>query len=140
MASATHRLVNGVEVLLTPAEVAATEADWALSEPGTGALWLAAQAAEVQSQRTVAKSVFAAAAGDPQGMAKAQRAALLLILDRTHNALATKINAILTAIDSAATLAQVKTNIAAIADAPTYTATQLKTALRNLIDAGDADG
>lgn len=41
---ATHKIVNGVEVPLEPAEAAAIEAEWADNAPGTGAKWLAAKA------------------------------------------------------------------------------------------------
>jgi hypothetical protein len=70
--------------------------------------------------------------------AKLLRALLLIVLDE-FNLHAEKINAILTAIDSGSTLAQVKTNIAAIADYPTRTKANLITAMTNKINAGDAD-
>ena len=38
--SATRKIVNGVEVRLSPAEAAAIEAEWAENEPGRGAKWL----------------------------------------------------------------------------------------------------
>lgn len=66
------------------------------------------------------------------------RAVMLVILDEL-NLHATKINAILTAIDNGSTLAQVKTNIAAIADYPARTAGQLRTAVEGKLTAGDAD-
>lgn len=56
------------------------------------------------------------------------RALALLVLDEL-NAHAAKTNAILTAIDNATTLANLKTAVAAIADLPTRTVAQLKTAL-----------
>jgi hypothetical protein len=57
------------------------------------------------------------------------RAAILVIMDE-FNLHSARINAMLTAIDSGNTLAQVKTNIAAIQDIPVRTIAQLKTALR----------
>lgn len=66
------------------------------------------------------------------------RALMLVLLDEL-NLHAAKINAILTAIDSGGTLAQVKNNIAAIADYPTRTPTQVRTAMNNKLTAGDAD-
>jgi hypothetical protein len=57
------------------------------------------------------------------------RAAILVIMDE-FNLHSARINAMLTAIDSGSTLAQVKTNIAAIQDIPVRTIAQLKTALR----------
>ena len=62
------------------------------------------------------------------------RAFILTVLDEL-NAHATKINAILTAIDNGSTLANVKTNIAAIADYPARTASQLKNTLRSKLGA-----
>lgn len=57
------------------------------------------------------------------------RASLLVILDEI-NLHATRITAILDAIDGAANLAGVKTAVGAIPDVPTRTIGQLKTALR----------
>jgi len=57
-----------------------------------------------------------------------QRAFMLVMLDEL-NSHAALMNSILTAIDSAANLAALKTAIAAIADHPTRTAAQLKTAV-----------
>lgn len=62
------------------------------------------------------------------------RAFMLTVLDEL-NAHATKINAILTAIDNGATLAAVKTNIAAVADYPARTAAQLRAVLRSKLGA-----
>lgn len=56
------------------------------------------------------------------------RALALLVLDE-FNAHATKMNALLTAIDNAASLGALKTAVALIADHPTRTVAQLKTAL-----------
>lgn len=66
------------------------------------------------------------------------RAFMLLVLDEL-NAHTTKTNAILTAIDNASSLAQLKTAVAAITDLPTRTAQQLRTAIETKINAGDAD-
>lgn len=66
------------------------------------------------------------------------RAFMLLVLDEL-NAHTAKTNAILTAIDGAASLAGLKTAVAAITDLPTRTANQLRTAIENKVDAGDAD-
>lgn len=135
---ATHKMVNGVDVPYTAAEAAVIEAEWEANAPGTGAAWQADQSAALQQLRTAAKNVVAASDGDPQALAKAVRALALIILDQTHNALAAKVNAILAALD-AGTYAQARTAAQGIADAPTYTAAQLKTAIRNRIDSGDAD-
>jgi len=56
------------------------------------------------------------------------RAFMLLVLDEL-NAHAAKTNAILTGVENATTLANVKTAVAAIADYPTRTEQQLRTAI-----------
>lgn len=66
------------------------------------------------------------------------RAVIGIVLDE-FNLHAAKINAILTAIDNGTTLAQVKTNIAAIADHPTRTQQQLITAIENKLNSGTVD-
>ena len=58
------------------------------------------------------------------------RAVVLMTLDE-FNAHSAKINALLTAIDNASSLAGLKTAVAAINDLPTRTAAQVKTAIRN---------
>jgi len=58
------------------------------------------------------------------------RAFALVVLDEI-NLHATRITAILNAVDNASSFATLKTAIAAIADVPTRTIDQLKTALRN---------
>lgn len=58
------------------------------------------------------------------------RAVVLMVLDEL-NAHSAKINALLTAIDNASSLANLKTAVAAISDLPTRTAAQVKTAIRN---------
>lgn len=69
---------------------------------------------------------------------KLLRAFILLMLDELNGHAAT-INSLLTAIDNAASLAQLKVAVALIADYPTRTAQQLRTAITNRITAGDAD-
>lgn len=135
---ALTKIVNGVEVACSPAEEAAITAEWNDNAPGTGPKWQADQTAIRDALRVAAESVFADSSGDVAGYAKAMRALALLLLDEL-NAHAAKMNAILTAIDSGSTLAQVKSNIAAIADYPARTAVQVKTAIRNKITVGDAD-
>jgi hypothetical protein len=83
----------------------------------------AVDAAALVAQR----DAVAATIDEVEGFA---RAFALACLDE-FNAHATKINAILTAIDNGGTLAAVKTNILAIADYPQRTVANLKTALRN---------
>lgn len=129
------KIVNGEHIEMSPEEAAAIEAEWedeappANGNPG-GAKWQAREEAKLQALLAAARAVFN---GDEQAMARAMVAFAEIVLERTHNMLATKVNAILNAIDNGNTLAQVKTAVAAIADAPTYTAAELKQAIRNQI-------
>lgn len=66
--------------------------------------------------------------------------AIILVAQDQFNATNTKINAILTAIDNAATLANLKTAVAAIQDMPITVPAQIKTAVMNKINSGGADG
>ena len=91
-------------------------------------------AAKALKYRIAAKLSLAATKAE----AAVDRALLLIVLDE-FNLHSAKTNAILTAIDNAATLAALKTAVAAIADLPTRTVGQLRTAIQNKIDAGDAD-
>ena len=89
---------------------------------------------ELQQRRVEAKAALAEAKAESATL----RALLLIVLDE-FNLHSAKTNAILTAIDNAATLAALKTAVAAITDLPTRTAAQLRTAIQNKIDAGDVD-
>jgi hypothetical protein len=66
------------------------------------------------------------------------KAVLFAIEDET-NLHATRFNTLLTAIDNATTLANLKTAVLAINDLPIRTRTQIKTAVENKLDAGLAD-
>ncbi len=61
------------------------------------------------------------------------RAFALVVLDE-FNAVASKLNEILDAIDAANNLSQVKSNVAVILDQPVRTVAQLKAAVRNKAD------
>jgi len=98
-------ITGDVVTLMTPAQRAAVDA---------ALLSAARDAAAAQLQRT--EDVL--------------RAFMLAVLEEL-NLHADKFNSILTAIDNGATLAQVKTGIAAIADYPTRTEAQLRTSVRN---------
>lgn len=75
----------------------------------------------------------------PQDLpAKRSRALMLLLLDEL-NLHALKINAILDAVDGAASLAALKTAVALIPDYPARTKQQLLTALTSIINAGGVD-
>jgi hypothetical protein len=84
------------------------------------------------------RAVLSALVNAAQREAALTRAAVLVILDE-FNAHALKTNAILNAVDGAATLAALKTAVAAIADYPQRTKAQLLTAMQNKIQAGDTD-
>lgn len=71
-----------------------------------------------------------AAAAVLDGVENITRAFMLLVLDE-FNAHSAKMNALLTAIDGAATLAALKTTVGTIADLPTRTAQQLRDAIKN---------
>jgi hypothetical protein len=90
-----------------------------------------------QLQALYAKAKALLTADDP--ISKKEKAFVLVCLDE-FNAHATKINAILTAIDGAGTFAAMKTAIGAINDYPQRTAAQIKTSISNKIDAGEANG
>lgn len=83
----------------------------------------AVDAAELNARRDAQANVF-------DGTENYERAFALMLLDEI-NALSTKINAILDAIDGANNLGAVKTAIAAISDRPIRTITDMKTGLRN---------
>lgn len=126
--AATHKVVNGVKVPLSPAEAVAIEAEWAANPPPT---------AQQQLERLLAQANAAPDHLEDRGMMVLRALVIELVADR--NMLAGKVNAILDAADGAASLAQFKTATAAIANAPTYTASQVRTALANRVTAGEAD-
>ena len=120
--------VNGVEVPLTPEEAAAIQAEWDANPPPT--------AQQLLERR---RDEAAAALDRLEERQSLLLRALVLTLTDELNSHAAKLNALLTAIDSGATLAQVKANVAAIADYPTRTAGQVRAALKAKLAAGDAD-
>lgn len=88
----------------------------------------AGEQATVTAARLAAARDTAAAALDQ--VENVTRAFMLMVLDE-FNAHSAKMNALLTAIDGAASLAALKTAVAAIADLPTRTAQQLRDGIRN---------
>lgn len=66
------------------------------------------------------------------------RAMILTMLDEM-NLHANRVNALLTAIDNASTLATLKTAVALINDIPQRTGLQLRNAIISKLDAGDGD-
>lgn len=100
---------------------------WTITGDVVSLMDAAARAVVDAAQLEATRDATAAELDQAEG---ALRAFMLAVLDE-FNAHATKINAILTAIDNGGTLAAVKTNIAAIADYPSRTIAQLKTVLRS---------
>lgn len=136
--AATHKIVNGVEVPLSQAEIDAFEQEWADNAPGTGAKWQADQAATLKNLREQAKAVYAETQGDLEVYAKAMRALALVALDEI-NILRQWLTSFKAEVAAAANLADLKTRIAGLPNTHDRTAAQLKTAIRNQIDAGNAD-
>ena len=101
-----------------------------MSQSERDAVDVAEAAALLAAVRAVAKAGYDSAVSD---LTKALKAVALVTQDEL-NLHALKINAILDAIDAGSTLAQVKTNVAAIADYPQRTPAQLKTAVDNKVD------
>jgi hypothetical protein len=92
-------------------------------------------AARLTRQRNAAKDALAS---NEQQSNALIRAVVLLMLDE-FNAHSAKTNAILDAIDGATSLANLKTAVSAIANLPIRTNQQLRIAIENKLDAGDAD-
>lgn len=88
-----------------------------------------------QAERDAVDAAELAAARDAianrlDGVEDIARAAILIIMDE-FNLHSARLNAVLDAIDAGASLAAIKTSVAAINNIPTRTVEQLKTALRN---------
>lgn len=132
--AATTKLVDGVEVPLTPAEAAAIEAEWADNAPGTGSVWTAQQAAALAALKAQAKSVLADVDADQQALARATRSGILGAADG-DNVLRQWLMALKAVVAGISTLAQFKTAVAALPDLPEITPAQVRQAIRNRIDA-----
>lgn len=120
----TDQQINDWGNSITPLPSGLTFAQWLAVNGGDASLTLRYKAKAILSENKSDAAVL--------------RAVILLMLDE-FNMHTAKTNAILTAIDNAASLAALKTAVAAITDLPTRTAQQLKTAIQAKIDAGDAD-
>ena len=134
--AATHRRINGVRVPLSPAETAATESEWADNAPGTGAEWLADQAAMAARAKDAAKKIFADSDPDVEYLARALMAEVVL-LRKELNILRGWITGFRTEVAAAANLTNFKDRIALNTVAlPDRTAPQVRQAMRDEIDAG----
>lgn len=130
--SATHKIVNGESVPLTPEEIAAIEAEWLANTPLGEA---EQQAADAQARRDQAKKVYDEVMADMEALAQAARALALITMDEI-NLLRQWVADFKGQVAAASSLADLKTRVAALPNTPDRTTTQLKQAIRNRIDAG----
>lgn len=126
--SATHKIVNGVNVPLSPEEAAAIEAEWAANPPLTTQQMLAALRARA----------VALLASEQAEDARLMRGVLLTVLDEV-NALRQWLTDFKAATAAATSLADLKTSVAALPVLAQWTPAQVRTAIGNKITAGDAD-
>lgn len=92
-------------------------------------------AAEViAAVRAAAKAAF-----DAQRETEMALRAVVVLVTEEMNAMKTRVNQIMTAVDNGGTYAAAKTTIAALTDLQTRTLAQARTAILNKIDAGEAD-
>ena len=126
--AATHKMVNGVEVPLSPEEAAAIEAGWATNPPPTAQ----------QALDQLRLQANAALDAQEDRFMLLIRSIVKLVADR-DNQIANRFNALLTAIDNGSNLAAVKTAVATINDLPTFTLVQVRQAIKDQVTAGDAD-
>lgn len=126
--AATHKLVNGVEVPLSPEEATAIEAEWAANPPLT---------AQQQLDRLRAK---AAAKIDQIGEEQAlvNRAMLLATLDEL-NLLRQWVTDFKAATAAATSLANLQTRVTALSNLPQRTANQIRPAVQGKMTDGSAD-
>ncbi len=97
--------------------------------------YAAIEAAKLQALYAAAKALLTA----DDAISKKEKAVLLVILDE-FNTHSVRINGILSAVAAATSLANLQTRMALVQAMPTRTATDLKTAVSNKIDNGDANG
>jgi hypothetical protein len=90
------------------------------------------------SRPVVLRKIAAALAEDEKSESKLMRALLAALLDEL-NLHASKINSILSAVDAATSLADLKTRVGLIADYPQRTMAQAVSSIKNKINAGDVD-
>lgn len=129
-----HRMVNGQRVECTAQEDTAFQAEWTDGTPGTGSKWLADQAAEVTKQKTNAKEVFADSNATSDYHARWGRGVVLVTMDEL-NELRKWSRDLKAAVAGAATLAALKTAVAALPTLNAREANQIMPAIRVKIDA-----
>jgi hypothetical protein len=134
-----NKVVNGqvIDITGTPEE-AAILAEWADNTPGTGAKWIADQLTALLALRAQAKAVFADSNGGIQAQAKAMRGQTLATLDE-FNVVREWIAAFKVEVAAAVSLADLKARVAGLPAMPDRTIAQIKTAIRDKIDAGVTD-
>lgn len=132
--AATHKMVNGVLVPLTQAEINAIEAEWVDNTPETGPKWLADQAARIVKLKTAAKSAFEDIDASMEADDRRAVGFALVSLDE-FNILRQWIMAFKVEVAAATNLADLKTRVAALPNLPDRTASQIRGAVRTKIDA-----
>lgn len=100
---------------------------WVITGDNVSLMSQAQRDAVDAAELTASRNAAAAALTDTENI---QRAFMLLVLDE-FNAHTAKMNALLTAIDNAASLAGLKTAVASIADLPVRSESDLRTGMRN---------
>lgn len=132
---ATHKMVNGVSVPLSQEEIDAIESEWLDNTP----LNETEQAlATLMQMRERAKEIYLAIDGALDYQAKASRAMALGILDE-FNVVRGWLASFKAEVAAATTLADLKTRVAGLPAMADRTIAQLKTVIRDKIDAGSAD-
>ena len=100
------------------------------------AVWYAEHGGDADlTRRRIAKELMDKVDAQEQAL----RAVVLAVNART-NQIANRLNQVLDAIDSANNLAQMQTNIGAIADLPTIPKTELRTTIFSYVTSGESDG
>lgn len=120
--AATHKIVNGVSVPLSGAEIAAIEAEWAANPPPTAAQLL---------QQLKDRVNTALNQDDAEDNQKLRAVALALLAE--INTLRDSNSQLLSAIAVATSLADLKTRASALPALPQRTAAQLRSAVLNLL-------
>lgn len=122
------RVVNGVTVELSPEEEAAQEAEWAANPPLTTQQML-------EALRTRAAARLSQQEAETEMLI---RAVVLTTLDEV-NVLRSWLASFKTEVAAASSLADLKTRVAGLPGMGPRTAQQVRTAIGNKIEAGDAD-
>jgi hypothetical protein len=126
--AATHKMVNGRQVELTPEEAAVIEAEWAANPPLTAQQMLDALRAKAAAM--IDQAADAQAVKD--------RAMLLVLMDEL-NLLRAWVTSFKAAVAAATNLANLQTRVAALDSLPQRTANQIRPAVQGKMTDGSAD-